>query len=406
MVNSSHNTAEKAVNGSSREKSDDYIDIELFAGGGGMAIGLREAGFTPARFYEADDMCCETLKKNADSRTPTIVGTVVPGKAENASWAPFKNKVRLLAGGAPCQPFSLGGKHKAHRDGRNLFPEVLRAVRETRPMAVLLENVRGLARPSFRPYFDYIIRQLKFPSIACHENEKWRAHDARLKRVELAEEPEYHVDFRIFDAADFGVPQNRARLFIVATRVDIPTYVFPRRTHSREALERALREKEYWDRHGVRKPAANGAAPIGDGEANGTLPWITVRDALMDLPTPADSETEAEMNHWRIPGARSYEGHTGSRLDWPAKTIKAGVHGVPGGENTVTDAAGNFRYFTLRETARIQSFPDHHLFVGARVRVTRQVGNAVPSRLATAIATPLFTLISNELAERAARRKK
>lgn len=84
-------------------------------------------------------------------------------------------------------------------------------------------------------------------------------------------------------------------------------------------------------------------------------------------------------------------------MDWPAKTIKAGVHGVPGGENTVTDDRGMFRYFTLRETARIQTFPDAHLFAGARIHVTRQIGNAVPCVLATKLAQPLFHLVQNHL---------
>jgi DNA (cytosine-5)-methyltransferase 1 len=95
------------------------------------------------------------------------------------------------------------------------------------------------------------------------------------------------------------------------------------------------------------------------------------------------------MNHWDITGARSYRGHTASKLDWPSKTIKAGVHGVPGGENTFVDDKGRFRYYTLREAARIQTFPDSHVFCGARADITRQIGNAVPCVLAEVIAKPL-----------------
>ena len=123
------------------------------------------------------------------------------------------------------------------------------------------------------------------------------------------------------------------------------------------------------------------------------LPWLTVRDALSDLPSPSRTEETAAMNHWIIPGARSYAGHTGSSLDWPSKTLKAGVHGVPGGENTLRDD-GRFRYYTLREAARLQTFPDAHIFQGARLHVTRQIGNAVPSRLAAAVASPLRKLIT------------
>jgi DNA (cytosine-5)-methyltransferase 1 len=379
------------------------IDIELFAGGGGMAVGLRQAGFSPANLYEANHICCDTLTRNCIGKHATLVGRVIKGQAETVDWGPFRDKVHLLAGGAPCQPFSLGGKHRAHRDERNLFPEALRAVRETRPMAVLLENVRGIVRNSFRVYFEYVLRQLQFPSFTPQGNENWRDHDSRLKKIELKNPQEYRVVFRLLDAADYGVPQNRLRVFIVATRTDFPAYVFPNKTHSREMLQSALHSKIYWERHGLARPLTNGNNGYLKPDEDAHLPWVTVRDALVQLPSPASCEAEAEMNHWSIPGARSYPGHTGSQMDWPAKTIKAGVHGVPGGENTVIDAAGNFRYFTLRETARIQSFPDKHVFAGARIHVTRQIGNAVPSRLAAVVATPLYTLINAELASRTRR---
>ena len=105
------------------------------------------------------------------------------------------------------------------------------------------------------------------------------------------------------------------------------------------------------------------------------------------------------MNHWIIPGAREYLGHSGSTLDWPSKTIKAGVHGVPGGENTILDNDGVFRYYTLREAARIQTFPDQHFFKGARIHVTRQLGNAVPCLLAAKVATPLLSLVAQSQRE-------
>jgi len=377
-------------------------DIELFAGGGGMAIGLNEAGFSPASFYEMDQHSCETRRHNAASKSATLVGEVVEGRAEELDWNAHKREVRLLAAGAPCQPFSLAGKHLAERDGRNLFPEVLRAVRQLRPFAVFLENVRGLARESFRPYFEYIIRQLQCPSIEPHRSELWQAHDIRIRRNQLSVgfEPDYHVDYRLFDAADFGAPQNRKRVLIVATRRDFPVYEFPKPTHSRSELLRIKKSGEYWERHNLPKPNGFTLNEQIVGEKNGRFPWLTVRDALKNLPEPADKECMALMNHWRIPGARRYAGHTGSELDWPAKTIKAGVHGVPGGENIVIEDDGTFRYFTLRETAKLQTFPDHHLFLGARIHVTRQIGNAVPCILAATLARPLYQLIQCELERR------
>ena len=374
-----------------------HTDIELFAGAGGLAIGLQQAGFFPANFYEIDGFSCQTLRFNVTSKTPTLVGQVFEGKAEEIDWQKFEGSVRLLAAGAPCQPFSLAGKHLAERDGRNLFPEVLRAVRNLRPAAVFLENVRGLARSSFQPYFEYILRQLECPSIHPRHEELWQDHDVRIRKEQLSAgyEPDYHVSFRLVDAADYGVPQHRQRVFIVATRSDLSAFAFPKPTHSKNELLRTQKTGEYWQLHDLRKPANLDINERALGEKNGKLPWRTVRDAFTGLPKPAESEKDAWMNHWRIPGAKSYPGHSGSRLDWPAKTIKAGVHGVPGGENTVIDDKGNFRYFTLRETARLQTFPDDHLFKGARIHVTRQIGNAVPCNLAAVIAKPLYDLIES-----------
>src|SRR5689334_1283864 len=99
------------------------IDVELFAGAGGLAIGMKAAGFFPASFYEIDAFCCRTLRHNISSKDRTLIGNVFESKAEDIDWTPLKGKVRLLAAGTPCQPFSLGGKHLADKDGRNLFPE-------------------------------------------------------------------------------------------------------------------------------------------------------------------------------------------------------------------------------------------------------------------------------------------
>ena len=160
----------------------------------------------------------------------------------------------------------------------------------------------------------------------------------------------------MLDAADFGVAQRRLRVFIVAVRQDFPDSMFPKPTHSRLGLLRAKQTGEYWDRWKISKRQREqllGELPWDEGDQ--LLPWRTVRDALSGLPNPSLSEAGAWMNHWSIPGARSYPGHSGSVLDWPSKTIKAGVHGVPGGENTVSDN-GKLRYYTLREAARIQTF--------------------------------------------------
>ena len=111
-----------------------------------------------------------------------------------------------------------------------------------------------------------------------------------------------------------------------------------------------------------------------------------MRDAISDLSDPERGGSDAFANHIFNPGARQYKGHTGSPLDEPAKTLKAGDHGVPGGENMLTRVDGSVRYFTVREAARLQTFPDDYIFRGAWTEAMRQLGNAVPVRLAETVA--------------------
>ena len=122
------------------------------------------------------------------------------------------------------------------------------------------------------------------------------------------------------------------------------------------------------------------------------LAWETVRDAISDLPDP-ERYPNAVQAHRFQPGARSYAGHTGSPLDEPAKALKAGDHGVPGGENMLRRPDGSIRYFTVRESARIQTFPDTFIFEGSWSEVMRQLGNAVPVRLASVIAESVCDLL-------------
>jgi DNA (cytosine-5)-methyltransferase 1 len=125
---------------------------------------------------------------------------------------------------------------------------------------------------------------------------------------------------------------------------------------------------------------------------------MTVRDAISDLPKPVAKRTSDEpgLTHFSISGARTYVGHTGSPLDEPAKTLKAGVHGVPGGENMLALPDGSVRYFTIRESARLQSFPDEFVFPNSWTESMRQIGNAVPVRLSESIAHKLkSTLLRN-----------
>ena len=124
-------------------------------------------------------------------------------------------------------------------------------------------------------------------------------------------------------------------------------------------------------------------------------PWQTVRDALVGLSNPEKSEGDA-ANHRFQGGARVYPGHTGSPLDLPAKTLKAGDHGVPGGENMMVRDDGSVRYFTVRESARIQTFPDGYAFHGSWSEAMRQLGNAVPVTLGRVVAASVAEHLLND----------
>lgn len=363
-------------------------DINLFAGAGGMAIGLRNAGFRPKLFYETDPFAWRTLTRNGLARSAPPQWSEHQGDVRRVDWHDLQTPVRLLAAGVPCQPFSFAGKHLADRDGRNLFPELLRAVHVLRPAAVLVENVHGLLRKNFRAYFEYMIRALRTPSLHPKSRERWQEHDRRLFEHESSRgfTPEYNVVSMALNAADLGVPQVRRRVFVVATDSNLPAFVFPPSSHSRNALIRSQLVGDYWERRKLKKARGLKSRFPKVREDDGLAPWVTVRDAISGLPEPATSEECAVGNHWIIRGARRYPGHSGSRMDWPSKTIKAGVHGVPGGENTVLGNSGKIRYYTLREAACVQSFPRDYVFEGSRARVTRQIGNAVPPMLAEAVA--------------------
>ena len=382
-------------NRAKRHSPESSIDINIFSGAGGLALGLTEVGFEPVQYYDKDAGACATLRHNLKSQSSPLRGEVHEADICQMEWIRYGPDVRLLAAGAPCQPFSMGGARQGPKDRRNLFPELMKAVRALRPRAVLVENVRGLERGAHKLYLDYVIRQLSHVDIIRQENETWQDHDLRLLDHSLGKKrkPSYRVKWGVLNTADFGVAQMRYRLFIIATQIDDQEYRFPEPTHSRQKLRYQQAVGTYWEERSLAVPSDQPIKSIQDDSRAGILPWATVRDAFTNLPPIGTCDDLESNNHYLIPGARSYPGHSGSRLDWPSKTVKAGVHGVPGGENTLICDDGSFRYFSLREIARIQSFPDNHYFPGARSNVTRQIGNAVPCALAKAVARPLFEIL-------------
>jgi DNA (cytosine-5)-methyltransferase 1 len=364
--------------------------LEIFAGGGGLALGVTVAGFSHTSLTEWDEDSAKTLYHNYkqfgfDNKKKWIFNDDI----HNISFSDYKDKIDLLSGGPPCQPFSIGGKHKAYNDKRDLFSEATRTLAEIRPKAFIFENVRGLLRKSFAKYFGYIILQLTYPEIAKNEGESWLEHLAELEKYHTSasdKELYYNIIFRLVNAADYGVPQKRERVFIVGFRNDINgNWSFPTATHSDEALHYTKYiSKEYWDKHSLKYSGKSQNTTISLFDLPGKKPWVTVRDAIGDLPNPM--ETSSYYNHKYQGGAKAYLGHTGSIMDDPAKTIKAGSHGVPGGENMVALDDGSLRYLTVREAARIQTFPDDYFFPCSWTESMRQIGNAVPVKLGAIVA--------------------
>ncbi|GAA0397757.1 DNA (cytosine-5-)-methyltransferase [Microbispora corallina] len=332
----------------------------------------------------------------------------------------LKGSVDLLAGGPPCQPFSLGGVAKGDEDDRNGFPHMFRAIREMEPKAVICENVRGLLRASFKPYFDYIKRELSLPFEERQEGSTWREHDEVLRHMlETANvEPRQRYDVMHFavNAADYGVPQIRNRVIMVAFRRDLgidwerfQELVRPR--YSEASLHEDMVSGAYWDRHPevpkeVRERVMAGISqrPPVQSAGERPLPWRTLRDAIKGIdgqpPLPPVERLDRKeyklggfTDHIGWPDARIYPGHTPNELDRPAKTVKAGVHGVPGGESVMLLDNGSHRYMTVRETARVMTFPDDWKLSGPRGEKMRQLGNAVPVLLGKVFADAVATVL-------------
>lgn len=325
--------------------------VELFSGCGGLAKGLENAGFKHRAFVEFNKWACQSLRLNFQ---PEVV---YERDVRTFDFSSLGN-VDLVAGGPPCQPFSLGGLAKAFEDSRDMFPQAARAIHELRPQAFLFENVKGLLRGSFKRYFDYIIARLSFPDEQQRPQETWQEHLARLEKINHAHYRglQYAVDFKLLNAADYGVPQIRERVFIVGIRMDVKC-------------------QWTWPLPTTLKPS-----------------WKTIAETIRGLPSPQSQHNIPD--HIFIGGARAYPGHTGSDINRPSKTIKAGAHGVPGGENMFHFPDSSVRYMTVHEAKLIQTFPPAYKICGGWSEALRQIGNAVPVRLAEILGRHLASLLT------------
>lgn len=335
--------------------------IELFAGAGGLALGCRQAGFEPWIYQDNNKYSCETLRLN--NRLFGDGGPLIVEKdVRESSFKDTQTEIALLSGGIPCQPWSVGGIAKGMDDERNLWPEFVRVLGEMRPKSFIIENVQGILRPEFRAYFAYLLRALKSPCVKRWGDEPWESHLKAVNSAGGRASQHYDVHILQVNAVNYGVPQKRKRLFLVGFRRDLGVaYHFD--------------YQHWWARADRKVP--------------------TLRDAIGDLPDPRDQEAGQYLHHIYVPGASVYRGHTPNQLDLPAKTIKAGAHGMPGGEGVVELdpvglSNGEIRYLTVRELARIQTFPDTYRFCGSRTQQVKQIGNAVPVQLAYYVAESVY----------------
>jgi DNA (cytosine-5)-methyltransferase 1 len=375
--------------------------LELFSGAGGLAMALGNCGVNHEALVEWNKDACNTLRCNF------LDGIVHDIDIREFDFSQYGH-VDIIAGGPPCQPFSLGGNHKGNLDDRDMFPYTCKAITLCTPKVFILENVKGLLRKSFSQYFEYILLRLSYPEVEIKKRESCDSHLKRLEQIHTSgkyDGVKYNIVFRLLDAADYGVPQRRERVVLVGIRDDLGVeWSFPDKTHSCEALLWSqFVVNDYWERHGVSPSDINCydtriRAAIEKLTIQQSLfppdkkPWRTIRDQLSEIPEP-DKMGSYHPEHVFKGGARSYLGHTGSFIDFPSKTIKAGGHGVPGGENMLKFPDDTVRYFTTYEAKRIQTFPSDYRITGSWSESMRQIGNAVPVDLGELIAKSVITSV-------------
>lgn len=309
--------------------------ISLFSGCGGMDLGFINAGhkIVWANDYDAD--ACLTYGKNLGHEA--ICGSIEDVKSEDIP------EGDVVIGGFPCQGFSIANPYRGVEDKRNqLYLELLRIIKDKNPKYFVAENVMGICSTG---------------GYATPEDKK--AHlgivfKAILNELSKANKMGYHVEFKILNAADYGVPQIRRRVIILGTRKDIsPILKHPQPTHSKMGI--------------------------------GGLPkWLSVESALSGLP---EEPTPAIPNHMGTSHAVKINGYLGNRATLPfnpSPTI-VGRGGGTGGP-IIIPHPNLKRRMTVREVARLQSFPDDFIFYGAISSQYRQIGNAVPWPLAYSVA--------------------
>ena len=336
------------------EPQNEYTVIELFAGAGGLAIGMEQAGLKCVALNEIDKWACETLRKNRPN------WNVLEGDIKSFSFTEYENKVHIVTGGFPCQAFSYAGKKLGLADARGtLFYEFARVVKEVNPPICIGENVRGLL---------------------SHENGK-----TLQGMISILDEIGYHVvPVQVLKAINFNVPQKRERLILVGIRKDIALkYEYPKPSKIVYNLKDALKKGELFD---CDVPKSEGSKyPKSKIDV---LDLVPQKGYWRDL--PLDIQKEFMGGSFHLSG-----GKTGiaRRIGWdePCLTLTCS----PAQKQTERCHPEETRPFTVREYARIQTFPDNWKFEGSVAQQYKQIGNAVPVNLGKEVGYSIIKFLNS-----------
>ena len=333
-----------------------YTLVELFAGAGGLALGLEQAGFKSVLLNEKDKYACQTLRANRPN------WKVIEDDITNVDFSHLKGQVDLLTGGFPCQPFSYAGKQLGFEDLRGtLVFEMARAIKEIQPKVFLAENVKGLT-----------------------ENDGGRT----LKTIiHVLEELGYTlVEQDIYKAIFYKVPQKRERLIIIGVRNDLAAkakFVKPSPYYRLLTVKDALQAGELFD-----SPVPESVGQAYPKRKAEIMAHVPEGGYWRDL--PLDLQKEYMLGSFYLGG-----GKTGMarRLSWnePSLTLTC----APAQKQTERCHPSEHRPLTTREYARIQTFPDDWQFEGSATQVYKQIGNAVPVNLALAVGKSLVRMLNS-----------
>lgn len=333
-----------------------FNSIELFAGAGGLALGLEYAGFSHILLNEIDHDACMTLKYNRPN------WNIIEQDVRNISFDQFKGNVDLVSGGFPCQAFSYAGKQGGFNDTRGtLFFELARAVKEIQPKIFMGENVKGLT-----------------------------AHDKgrTLKTIKntISELGYTLIEPRVLKAIFYQVPQKRERLILIAIRNDYANKVqfkWPAPYHRIMTLRDAFFKGELYDTD----------VPFSEGQLypqkkQQVMSLVPMGGYWKDL--PIDIQKEYMGGSFKLGGGKTGMARRLS-LDEPSLTLTC----APAQKQTERCHPTETRPLTIREYARIQTFPDNWIFTGSLNSQYKQIGNAVPVNLAYAIGRSLIRLLND-----------